>query len=161
MRLRLLDRYVLGEFLRIFGLTALSAPFLFVLVDMTERLEVDLAGGMTASEMIVWYLGQFPIYLIWAFPIAALVATVFTLQPLARHGEIHALLASGISIHRLFKPLILGGAAASLLGLVILETAPRLGRDTASATWEHGRGRAERVAFAYLTDAGEDRKSVV
>ena len=88
MRLRLLDRYVLGEFLRIFGLTALSAPFLFVLVDMTERLEVDLAGGMTASEMIVWYLGQFPIYLIWAFPIAALVATVFTLQPLARHGEI-------------------------------------------------------------------------
>ncbi|MFA6165706.1 MAG: LptF/LptG family permease [Gemmatimonadaceae bacterium] len=155
MRLRILDRYLVGAFLRIFGLTALSAPLLFILADLTGRLDVELARGMTAGDMLRWYQGQFPIYLIWAFPIAALVATLFTLQPLARHGEIHAMLASGIRIHRLFAPLLLGGAVASLLGLVLLETTPRLARDASAGPRESGRGRAERVAFAYLTDAGE------
>lgn len=155
MRLRILDRYLLGAFLRIFGLTALSAPLLFILADITGRLDADLARGMTAGEMFAWYSAQFPIYLIWAFPIAALVATVFTLQPLARHGEIHAMLASGIRIHRLFVPLLLGGAIASLLGLALLEATPRLWRDSSAGPRELGNGRAGRESFAYLTEAGE------
>ena len=156
MRLRVLDRYLLGTFLRIFGLVALSAPLLFVLADITERLDVDLARGVTAAATFSWYVGQFPIYLTWSLPIAALVATLFTLQPLARHGELHAMLASGICIHRLFRPLLLCGVAASLLGIGILETAPRLGRGPSSeAPWAQQSGRTERMDFAYLTDAGE------
>lgn len=155
MRLRLLDRYLLGAFLRIFALTALSAPLLFVLADITQRLEGDLARGVTPGEMLLWYSGQFPIYLTWAFPIAALVATMFTLQPLARHGEVHAVLASGIRVHRLYAPLLIGGVIASLLGLVLLEATSRFERARPAGAWEMKNGRAERVAFAYLTDAGE------
>lgn len=155
MKLRLLDRYLLGAFLRLFSVAALSVPFLFVLADITGRLEVDLAQQMTVREMLLLYARQFPTYLVWAFPIAALVATLFTLQPLARHGEIHALLASGIRIHRLFAPLLLGGAVVSLFGVVVLEAFPRIGlRDAASASVT-GQGRADRSAFAYVTDAGE------
>lgn len=155
MRIRLLDRYLLGAFLRIFGLTALSAPVLFVLADITERLDVELSRGTTIGEVLLWYVGQFPTYLAWAFPIAALVATLFTLQPLARHGEIHAMLASGVRLHRLFVPLLLGGAIASLLGLVLLETAPRIRGGHGEVMGKGESRRAERATFAYLTDAGE------
>lgn len=155
MRLRLLDRYLLGAFLWIFGLTALSAPLLFVLADVTGRLEVYLAQGMTWTEILLLYPGQIPTYMTWAFPIAALVATLFTLQPLARHGEIHAALGSGIPLTRLFLPLFVGGAAASLLGIVLLEATPQLGRGVSSWLRDQEGAPAERGAFAYLTDAGE------
>lgn len=154
MRLRLLDRYLLEAFLRIFALAALSAPLLFIVADITQRLEVDLAQSMTVGEMLRWYSGQFPIYLSWAFPIAALVATLFTLQPLARDGEILAVLSSGIRIQRLFAPLVIGGAVLALLGLVLLEASPRVARALSTGSWGRGNGRPEREAFAYLTDAG-------
>jgi len=155
MRLRVLDRYLLGTFLRIFGLTALSAPLLFVLADVTERLEVDIAERITAGGMLVFYLGQFPTYLTWAFPVAAMVATLFTLQPLVRHGEIAAMLASGIRLHRLFVPFLLGGAVASVAGIVLLEATAAFGRGRSTGAGVPAQARASRGAFAYLTDSGE------
>jgi lipopolysaccharide export system permease protein len=156
MRVRLLDRYLVGPFLRIFALTVLSAPVLFVLADVTVRLDVYLDGGMTIAEILRIYPSHIPVYMIWAFPVAALVATLFTLQPFVRHGELHATLGAGVPLYRLFLPLIIGGAAASLVGLLLVEAAPRL------SGWSSGShaGRvnivgAQRGAFAYLTDAGE------
>lgn len=155
MRMRLVDRYLLRAFVRIFALTALTAPLLFVLADFTERLDANLALGRSAGDMLRGYASQFPMYLTWSLPIAALVATLFTLQPLMRHGEIHAMLASGIRVQRLFVPLLLCGAVAALVDVVLLEAAPRIWRDASLAPGERRGGRAERDAFAYLTDAGE------
>lgn len=155
MRMRLIDRYLLGAFARIFTLTALMAPLLFVLADLTERLDADLALGRTAGDILQGYASQFPLYLTWGFPVAALVATLFTLQPLMRHGEVHAMLASGIRVQRLFVPLVLSGVAAALVGLVLLETAPRLLRDASLSPGQRRGGPAERAAFAYLTGTGE------
>jgi lipopolysaccharide export system permease protein len=153
--MRVIDRYLLGAFGRIFTLTALTAPLLFVLADLTEHLDAELALGRTMGEILHGYASQFPLYLTWGFPIAALVATLFTLQPLMRHGEIHAMLASGIRVQRLFIPLVLSGVFAALVGLVLLETFPRLLRDASLAPGERAGGAAARESFAYLTDAGE------
>jgi lipopolysaccharide export system permease protein len=150
-----LDRYLLGAFARIFGITALGAPVLFILADITARLDAYLARGMTLYEIWLLYPPQFPTYVAWTFPVAALVATVFTLQPLARHGELHAALGGGISIHRLFVPLYVGGTIAALFAVALLEVVPRLDQPV-----DDGRGAGSmvasvRTAFAYRTDAGE------
>lgn len=153
MSVRLLDRYLLVSFLRIFGVAVASAPLLFVLADITGRLDGYLARGMTVMEIILIYPSQLPTYVSWAVPIAALVATLFTLQPLAKHGELNAALGCGIPLQRLFVPLFAGGAIASALAIILLEATPSARASREAAPTE--RDRAQRGAFAYRTDSGD------
>jgi lipopolysaccharide export system permease protein len=57
-------------------------------------------------------------------PVAVLFATVFTVGSLGRHSELTAAKASGISFHRLVRPLFVAGGAAFLMGLLLAEIVP-------------------------------------
>src|SRR2546428_13889599 len=87
-------------------------------------------------------------------PAAVLFATVFTIGPLARHSELTAAKASGMSFHRLVRPLFVAAAAVVLFGIIIGDVAPvgtvRRGQlafhspDHAATTRRHFRGACRR-----------------
>ena len=54
-------------------------------------------------------------------PAAALFAAVFTVGPLARHSELTAAKAGGISFHRIVRPLFLVSALAAVVAFLIGE----------------------------------------
>src|SRR5439155_1661095 len=56
-------------------------------------------------------------------PVAVLFAVVFTVGALGRHSELTAAKASGISFHRLVRPLLVASLAAVLLDLGLTELA--------------------------------------
>jgi len=155
MRVRLLDRYLLADFFRIFGLCALSGPLLFILADATEHLEAYLTQGATADQLVLYYWHHLPLYLTWTLPLAALVATMFTLHPLTKHGEVVAWLANGVPVRRLFLPLVFAGTAITVLDLAIPAVVPRFGTEGAPAWGTSSATAGVRRAFAYLTDAGD------
>src|SRR6476620_10356899 len=103
---RLLDRYVLTSWLRLFVLTALGFPFVAVLISMIDDLNKLLDRGLTVSQIIVSYLYALPENISQVMP-AVLVATVFTVGGMGRHAEITAAKASGRSFHRLVQPLFI------------------------------------------------------
>ncbi len=155
MSLRILDRYLLKNFFRLFTIFMLGAPLLFILGDATENLDRYLDRGITFPQVAVSYLYQFPHFMAWSFPVAALLATVFTIHPMTNHREVMAAKAGGVSFHRLVAPLFVAGFLLTLAGLALTELAPRANQMAAELRGERERRVGWRSNFVYLTDGGE------
>ena len=117
--MRILDRLVAFTFLRLFLVSILATPPLFILGDVTENLDRYLDRGLTGAQVAAAYLWQLPLYVQWSFPIAGLIAAVFTVHNMTLHREVVAAKAGGVSFHRLFLPVLVGGALAVFFLLLI------------------------------------------
>ncbi len=151
--MRLLDRLVLWTFLRLFLVALLATPPLFVLADITENLDRYLDRGLTSAQVALAYLWMMPLYVQWSFPIAALIAAVFTVHSMTMHREVVAAKAGGISFHRLTLPVLGGGAVLTLVALGLSEAAPHAWR-RANDILQNEPQRIGRTDFVYQTEDG-------
>jgi lipopolysaccharide export system permease protein len=150
-----LDRYVFGEFWRIFLATAVGFPLLVIVIDVTENLNTYLQRGLPRSQVALSYLYYLPETVFLILPAAVLFATVFSIGGMTRHSEITAAKASGISFYRFIAPLFAGAIFAVVLGLVLGDIAPHTARKRLelleSQTFANSN---DRFNFAYAGDAG-------
>lgn len=153
--LRPLDRYVFGEFWRIFLTTALGFPILVIIIDLTDNLNTYLERHLTYGRIAMSYLYWLPDSMFMILPAAVLFATVFSIGALTRHSEITAAKASGISFYRFIAPIFIGAIFAVALGLVIGEIAPHTNkRRLELLETQRFTSSADRFNFAYAADAG-------
>jgi lipopolysaccharide export system permease protein len=149
-----LDRLVIASFMKLFVVVLLAVPPLFILGDVTERLDQYLDRGLTRADILMSYLYKFPEYLQYGFPIAALVATVFTVHSMTRHNEIVAAKAGGISFHRIIAPLVVLGIVLTGVALGLSEIVPRGNRIAAQIQRAEGPARTWRSDFVYRSENG-------
>jgi lipopolysaccharide export system permease protein len=102
---RLLDRYILRQFSFTFATLVTGLPLLFIIADITDNIDSYMDRGIAMKRLALSYVYQFPLFVLYAFPIAALVATVFTIGGMTRYQEITAAKAGGISFYRIFLPI--------------------------------------------------------
>lgn len=121
---RVLDRYVTREFLRLFILFIIAAPLLFVLGDLTDNIDRYMDRGLTLRNIGLGYIYQFPLFMLYSFPIAALIATIFTVGNMTRHSEMAAAKAGGISFYRVLAPLPILGIVLTFAALALSEVVP-------------------------------------
>ena len=153
--MRILDRYVLRKFFRIFGLCVLGVPFVFIVIDLVDNLNDFLSEGATRFDVLMHYVYQFPYQSLLAFPIAALLAAVFTVSRMTRNFEITATKASGVSFYRLSAPLVIAGLGVSLVALGLTEVVPRTNRMAQEQLGEQERrSRTMRQDFVFRAEAG-------
>ena len=122
--MRVLTRYIIREWLRVFGVTAMGFPVLVIAIDLTDNLRQYLSRGLDPGSVVLSYLFFFPENMFMVLPAAVLFATVFTVGSFGRHSELTAANASGVSFYRMAAPLLVVSAAAALLGVVLVEVMP-------------------------------------
>src|SRR5690348_16568649 len=122
--IRPLDRYVFGEFWKIFTMTALGFPVLIVIIDLTDNLDKYLNRQLPRSQIALSYLYFIPDSMFLVMPAAVLFATVFTIGALTRHSEITAAKASGISFYRLTMSIFVGAIVAAGFAIALGELVP-------------------------------------
>jgi len=122
--MRILDRYVLREFVKLLLLFSLAAPLLFILGDWTDNIDEFTEDAIPAARVALGYVFQMPEFISWSLPIAALIATVFTVSNMTRHSEMAAAKAGGISFYRALRVLPVLGVLLTLLGLGLSELVP-------------------------------------
>lgn len=152
--MRILDRMVLGTFLKLFLAFVLGAPLLFVLADATEKMDTYLDQQIPGRSIALSYLYGYPQFVFWALAIAALLATVFTIYPMTIRREITAAKAGGISFYRIAAPLVFAGLAISLLGLPLSDLVPVANRKAAEIRGGQTGQVSFRNNFVYVTDEG-------
>jgi lipopolysaccharide export system permease protein len=121
---RPLDRYVFGEFWKIFVVTALGFPILLCVIDLTDHLESYLNRKVPAPDIALSYLFWIPDSMFMVLPAAVLFATVFSIGAFTRHAELTAAKASGISFYRMIAPILLGALLAFGLDLALGKIVP-------------------------------------
>lgn len=152
--MRILDRLVGVTFLRLFVVSILATPPLFILGDLTEQLSNYIDQGLTSMEVAHGYLYNVPEYVVWSFPIAGLIAAVFTVHGMTQHREIVAAKAGGVSFHRLILPILVLGAVLTGLALSVTDLVPLSKRKAGDILEQRATRRISRPAFTYQTEEG-------
>jgi lipopolysaccharide export system permease protein len=151
---KVLDRYIVREFLRLFILFAISAPVLFILGDVTDNIDTFMDRQLGPGQIALGYLFQMPEFIFYSFPIAALIATIFTVSNMTRHSEMAAAKAGGISFYRVLLPLPILGVLLTGLALFISELMPIAGARRAELHGEKQGRRQARTDFVFRADGG-------
>ena len=111
--MRLLDRYLLREFLIPLGFCLGGFLVLWVAFDLFGQLHWLQEQGLSVLEIGEYYCFKSPEFLILVLPVALLLAMLYTLTNHARHNEITAIRAAGISLARLSLPYLAVGIFSS------------------------------------------------
>ena len=117
--MRLLDRYLLREFLVPF-LYCLSGFFIFWLTfDLLAQLDLFQRYKLSGGDVLKYYLLKTPDLLGVVLPVALLLGLLYSLANHARYNELTAMRAAGLSLWRLSLPYFAVGfvLAIALFGM--------------------------------------------
>jgi lipopolysaccharide export system permease protein len=112
---RKLDRYVVGQFLRYYLYALLAFIVIYLVVNFIESVSRFMARGTDVGIIAEYYLLMVPFVIKWINPIAVLLGVLFCISVLSKGSEITAMKAGGISLLRVFTPLIVMGALIAAL----------------------------------------------
>jgi len=116
--MQIVHRYLLVNFLRNLAYTIVGALILFTLIDMLDHMNSFLDNSATASMIGRYYIYKAVWIVDTVLPIAMLMATLFTIGTMARYLELTALFASGWSLMKICRPLIVIGLLVTVFSLV-------------------------------------------
>jgi lipopolysaccharide export system permease protein len=158
--LRPLDRYVIGEWTKIFFSTSLGFPLIVTIFDLTDNFDKYLNRNLSYKAIALSYLYWIPDSMFMVLPAAVLFATVFTIGALTRYSEINAAKASGISFHRLTLPIFFGALVATAMSLALGEVAPATNKRRSELLQESRfTSGNERFNFTFAAEMGRVYKA--
>jgi LPS export ABC transporter permease LptG/LPS export ABC transporter permease LptF len=110
---RILDKYVVIEFLKIFCLVLAGFVVLILVFTVFDLLKDILSHNIGWSTVGAYLVNLTPSMLYQITPLAVLIAVLVTFGVLNRNSEIIAMKASGISLYRLVIPIVFFAALLS------------------------------------------------
>jgi len=115
--MRILTRYTLREHVGplVFSLAALTS--LLLLNQIAKQFGQLVGKGLPWSVIGEFFALTIPFIVAMTLPMAVLVAVLYAFSRLAAENEVTALRASGVSLRRLLRPVIIGGAGVALVML--------------------------------------------
>lgn len=112
--MRILDKYLIKEFLKTFVVMFLASSVLFIVIDIIDQLSKMLKYGATLNQAAFYYVLRLPYLLTLTSPVIMLLTGLFLMNNLAKYNESIAIRAAGISIKRMLLPLIIIGLFVSI-----------------------------------------------
>ncbi len=126
--MRLLDRYLFRELLIPFAYCLSGFLLFWISFNLFQQLGTFQDRHLKGKEVLEYYILTIPEMLAMVLPIALLLALLYTLTNLARHHELTAMRAAGISLWRLAIPYLFVGIVCSIALYFINEVwAPAMG----------------------------------
>lgn len=124
--MRLLDRYLLRELIIPFGYCLIGFLVFWISSDAFAQLADFQKQRLKLPDVAEYYMVRLPEMMVTVLPVAFLLALLYALTNHARHHELTAIRAAGVSLARLSLPYFGVGIALSLLVFFINERwAPR------------------------------------
>ena len=121
----IVDRYIFRRWLGAFGIALLATLGALVLIDLSDDLPDLLAFGVSAGDILRYYLLLLPSFTPVVLPIALMLSILLSLGALNQRNEIVALRASGLSLLRITRPLWgVGVVLTHVLFFLNIEWAP-------------------------------------
>ena len=124
--MRILDRYVIRECLKILGLCLVVFMGVYLVVDLFEKLGRFLEARADAGMILRYYFFRLPKIFTEVLPVAVLLASLLSVGGMAMNNEVLAMKMGHVGALRIALPCIGIGLAASLASWITVEyIAPR------------------------------------
>lgn len=118
--MKILDRYLIKEFLKPFICCLLIFTALIFIAQLFEELDHIQALGL--GTMVIYFLYRTPFFLTQFAPVAVLLAGLWSLGNLSKNYEIIAMKAGGISFRRILVPMLGLALIISFFTLILNES---------------------------------------
>jgi lipopolysaccharide export system permease protein len=148
--MRLLDRYLLRELLTPLAYCLGGFLIFWISYDLFTELDEMQERKLHLLDVLAYSLALTPEFLVTVLPVVLLLALLYTLTNHARHNEITAIRAAGVSLWRLCLPYLVVGFAASVVLFWLNEWCVPRGAD-----W------AERILNRHVQKPGDTGKKTV
>lgn len=119
--MRLLDRYLLRELLIPFSYCLIGFLIFWISSDVFTQLSDFQKERLKLPDVLEYYLVKMPEMMVTVLPIAFLLALLYALTNHARHHELTAIRAAGVSLARIAVPYLGLGVLLSLTVFAINE----------------------------------------
>ena len=118
--LKRIDLYIIKKFLGTFFFSIVLILSIAVIFDLSEKLD-NFFDNNAPLEAIVfdYYFNFIPFYLNMLTPLFTFISVIFFTSKLAGNSEIIALLASGISFHRLMLPYLISATIIFIMSFFL------------------------------------------
>ncbi|MEJ2721654.1 MAG: LPS export ABC transporter permease LptG [bacterium] len=113
MTVRIHDRYLLKQFIKIFFFSVLTFTIIYITIDVFEEIDNFIDHNAAIHTIGVYYLFSIPFILTYIIPVSLLLGAIFSMGIMARRNEITALVASGLSLARISAPILITALAVS------------------------------------------------
>lgn len=114
--MKILDRYILKEFLRFFFITCLTFIALYVFIDFFEKIRMFLSNSARPAQIASYFFYLVPMIISLVMPFAILLATLLTYSSLNKFSEVTAMKSNGVSLYRMAAPAL---AVAAVVGVFL------------------------------------------
>ena len=104
--MRLLDRYVIRNFLQAYIYCIAGFLSIWLIFDVSDNISTFIDQRFGFLLTVRYYLTQVPEVFIILLPVSLLLALLFALGRMSRSNEIVSMLTAGVSIPRVLAPLI-------------------------------------------------------
>jgi lipopolysaccharide export system permease protein len=106
---KLLDRYVVRNFLQVYIYCIIGFISIWLIFDVSDNISTFIDSHLGFTRVAHYYLSQLPQILVILLPVSLLLALLFCLGRMSRANEIVSMLTAGVSVPRFLLPLILLG----------------------------------------------------
>ncbi|OGS32378.1 MAG: hypothetical protein A2474_04405 [Elusimicrobia bacterium RIFOXYC2_FULL_34_12] len=107
--MKIIDKYLSKTFLKSLMIATIVFLTIICITYIFDRIDVVFRNKAPIPVFLVSLLYSLPSWISLIFPVAALLATLFSIGELSRNNEISALRTSGMSILTISKPIIIIG----------------------------------------------------
>src|SRR6266403_2349960 len=104
--MRLLDRYVIRNFLQVYLYCIAGFISIWLIFDISDNISTFLDEHISLFLVGRYYATQVPQVFIILLPVSLLLALLFTLGRMSRANEVVSMLTAGVSLPRVLVPLI-------------------------------------------------------
>ncbi len=104
--MKLIDRYIIRQFLLSFLFGLVAFILIFVLVDAMEHIDDFIDARAPVSVVVGYYIAFTPEIIKLMTPVAVLLASLFVISRLSTNSELTAMKSSGVSLYRILVPFL-------------------------------------------------------
>jgi lipopolysaccharide export system permease protein len=119
--LRIVDRYLLREFLLYLLLGLCTFVGIYIVVDLFEKIDVFIDYQAAAGIILVYFANKLPLIIIQVLPVAMLLGAILSLGHLRKFNEITAMQSCGLSPLRITAPLLASAAVITAAAFLVSE----------------------------------------
>lgn len=117
--MKLLDKYILKQFLSTFFFVVVILLAVISVIDMTDKMDKFAKAQLTSGQIFGYYLDFIPWIGSLVTPITIFIATVYVCSRMAGRTEVIAILSAGISFRRMMLPYFIGSFFIAVLSFVL------------------------------------------
>ncbi len=120
--LKIVDRYLLREFLLYLLLGLSTFIGIYIVVDLFEKIDVFVDNQAGLGLVLAYFANKLPLILIQVLPVAMLLGAILSLGHLRKFNEISAMQSCGLSPLRITAPLLASALVLTVAAFLVSET---------------------------------------